>query len=142
FLSRPSAKSIDFSWDRMLDKNYNPGWILASAWSKSAAGVMAADNPDESCGMVSQPLYRFAVIQSAQFDRVLRLTVTTYDISALLQYLVHLASWYLSINGTPSIHRVIRAIMHAGLSAIGCFDSADKIVRSTSTNYSASPRRD
>jgi arginyl-tRNA synthetase len=124
FLNRPAAKSIDLSWDRMLDETQNPGWLLSRAWSQACTMAQTRDGDIRGPADVLDPPYRFAVIQSERFRRLLHLTVSNRDVSILMHYLIHLAQWYVATPAGPPLHRVMRTVLESGLCALGCLPRA------------------
>jgi arginyl-tRNA synthetase len=119
FLNRPPAKPIEFDLDRLMERQSNPGRILADAWHR------AQDHWAQGCAPLPEDAgYRFAVLQSQNFYRMLQAAISSLDVTPMIRYLTHLASWYVA---TPSVstsaHRVVRTALQTGLAAIGIIPS-------------------
>jgi arginyl-tRNA synthetase len=114
-LSRPALKSLEFSRERFGDERHNPGWTLAKAWAKAHAGCPGdAVDPDPT-----DADYRFAVLHSQGFPRVLHMAAATRDVTMLTRYLLHIAEWHVAQPRAPRVDRVMRTLLRTGLCSLG-----------------------
>jgi arginyl-tRNA synthetase len=114
FLPYPVTPAIDFDTDKLLSEKESLGWDLVRARARHGtrreqAGRTPARDPD----------YRFAVVQSEIYRRHLRLAVERYDVSAIAQYLRHLARWYLEDERSNHVERVVHTLLDRGARGLG-----------------------
>jgi arginyl-tRNA synthetase len=114
FLPYPVTPAIDFDVDKLLSEKESLGWDLVRARSRrgnrpAQGGHTPAQDAD----------YRFAVVQSEIYRRHLRLAVERYDVSAIAQYLRHLARWYLEGEHSSHVERVVHTLLDRGARGLG-----------------------
>jgi arginyl-tRNA synthetase len=118
FLSRISNKPIEFSWDLFCDERHNPAWLVAKGWSRANRNELQSANPNPS-----DTSYRFAILQSQRFRPVLLHAASTFDMSHVMRYLVHLCEWYVITKSSLPLERAMRTTIHAALSSLGLLGS-------------------
>jgi hypothetical protein len=127
FLAREAAKPIEFSWPRFTDDRHNPAWRVATAWGRAWHGAEGTPDPDPS-----DPDYRFTVIQSQMFRRLLYRAVLARDVPILLRYMIQLADSYLPTNANARVDRVMRTALRQALSSLGLLSRTEGLSASSS----------
>lgn len=101
--------------DGFVDVERNTGWRIASAWARAwdPANDGAPDPAPEDAD------YRHLVLQSQVHRRNLAVALDGLDLLKYVRYVGHLSEWYLAEQRSPRVGRVMRAILTAGLDALG-----------------------
>lgn len=98
-----------------LDPERNTGWRIALAWAKAwEPANEGAPDPDPA-----DADYRHLVLQAQLHRRNLAVALAGLDLLKYVRYLGHLSEWYLAAERPPRVGRVMRAILTAGLDALG-----------------------
>ena len=119
YLSRKPPKTIEFSWEQFTDPEHNPGWELASAWSRARKRGSTDLGPDPD---PKDADYRYAVLRSQCLRLSVAQSAADYDLLPTMSFLTHLASWYNGTNSNPRVDRVVRTALEVGLAAVGLVD--------------------
>jgi arginyl-tRNA synthetase len=114
FLGTPVSKDLAFSWARLVDREANPGWKIATAWCLASA----ADGPGTP-GSPADPAYRLAVLQGEAFAQALDQTVTKFDPIYLHRFIAQLAENCQPSSSVTPTARAVRTLLRAGLSGLG-----------------------
>jgi arginyl-tRNA synthetase len=118
FLLHTATKRVDFEPEKLLAEDNAFGWDLARARSREGNGAAAPERPE------LDPEYRFAVVQSETYGRLLGRVAASLEVAPLARYASHLARWRLEAERGPHVRRVLdstldRAARGLGLEAIG-----------------------
>jgi arginyl-tRNA synthetase len=114
-LGRPAGKRLTIDPARLLDADANAGWAMARAWAHATDPRRDGDpDPDPA-----DRDYRFLLVQSQIHRQLLRLALERLDALALMRFYAHLSGWYLDAAPTPRLARAMRAVLGAGLEALG-----------------------
>ena len=113
FLLHPSTKQVNFEPEGLLVDGKSLGWDLARARARNGA---EGPTPDD---LAADPDYRFAVVQSQMYRRLLRLTAQRLDPIPLAKYVNHLSRWYLEEDRAPDVQRAIHATLDDSMRGLG-----------------------
>jgi arginyl-tRNA synthetase len=114
FLAYPVTPRIEFDMGKLLCSGESLGWDLVCARSVGGvAGVLRGD------GLIGDPDYRFAVVQSELYRRHLRQAVERFDVVGLALYLRHLARWYLERPRSGHVERVVHTLLDRSAKGLG-----------------------
>jgi arginyl-tRNA synthetase len=115
FLAIPPGKKLSFSLAQMLDNQINVGWALARAWA--TAWDPAYDGiPDPQ---VEDPDYRFLVVRSQAYRRLVLRSLYEVEPTYLARYLLHLSRWFCTVEPSPATARAMRTVLAEGSAALG-----------------------
>jgi arginyl-tRNA synthetase len=117
-LDRPMAKPLVVDPARLLETRTSAGWRLAQAWAR--AWDPANDGPPDPAP--EDPGYRYLVMRTQFYRRLLADTVERNDVFTLLRYLAHVAAWYLGGRHHPRVGRAMRSTLDTGLTALGLIE--------------------
>jgi arginyl-tRNA synthetase len=115
FLGRPLKQRVTIDLDELLNARRSVGFSMARAWAH-AWDERHDGAPDPDPG---DPAYRFLLVQSQRHRRLLVKCLETLDLLALVRFHHHLSRWYASIDASPRTARAMRAVLGAGLDALG-----------------------
>lgn len=104
FLLQPTGKAVDFDPANFLEDGKSLGWDLARA----RAHVCRTEADDDP---VSDPDFRFAVVQSELFRCHLRGAIGKLDVTPIAQHASHLARWYVTDTRSPDVERVMQVAL-------------------------------
>lgn len=133
-LNRPLNKTMVINAEKMLDPKASAGMLIARAWSK--AWQPSSDGAPQPA--VDENAYRFAVMHCQFQPDVLDRELRSYDMVALLRSVTRMAKWYVETDCSPSVDRVMRALLVRGLRSLGvqsvpvAFEGEDRAERFTS----------
>ena len=114
FLSDPvGVRPIEFSWSALTDRRRNPGLVWAESWMRSLRGGSRADSDPQNRD------YRFVVLQSQMFPRLLRRAAVNLDLASLCRYATHLTSWHLNTRAISAVDRIMSTTLEQVLGAVG-----------------------
>jgi arginyl-tRNA synthetase len=114
FLLQPTTKQVAFEPEKLLraDKG-SLGWDLALAEAhRPAAPPLGGD-------AVTDPDYRFAVVQSEMYRRHLGAVVEDFDTLPLARFLSHFGRWYREAERPPEVARVLDTVLAEGRAGLG-----------------------
>lgn len=120
FLLHGATKRVDFSPERLLDEGKALGWDLARARARN--GELAStrrEGGQQQARAELDPEYRFAVVQSETYGRLLGKVAESLDVSPLARYASHLARWQLEAAPAPHTARVVRSTLDAAAHGLG-----------------------
>ena len=114
FLPAAVTPRMEFEPERLLRDGESLGWDLVRARARRRAGPrQSADEP------AGDPAYRFAVVQSELYRRLLRQTVQRFDLRPLALYLKHLALWRLESDHGEHVERVVQTLLDRSARGLG-----------------------
>jgi arginyl-tRNA synthetase len=115
FLGRPLRQRVQIDMGELLRSRRNVGWSMAQACARAwDARHDGAPDPDPA-----DPDYRFVLVQSQRHRRLLVKCLEDVDLLALARFHHHLSRWYLRSDPSPRTARAMRAVLGAGLDALG-----------------------
>lgn len=114
FLLHPPTKRVNFEPEKLLVDDKSLGWDMVRARARNGAG----DHPANG-DLAEDPDYRFAVVQSEMYRRLLTLATERLDVIPLARYTSHLARWYLEHDRSPEVQRVIGAALDDSARGLG-----------------------
>jgi arginyl-tRNA synthetase len=125
FLLHTATKRVDFEPEKLLADDNAFGWDLARARSRDETAVTRdMGGKAQSREPELDPEYRFAVVQSETYGRLLGRVAASLEVAPLARYASHLARWRLEAERGPHVRRVLdstldRAARGLGLEAVG-----------------------
>jgi arginyl-tRNA synthetase len=110
FLSRRIGKDLNFSWNQVLSASDNPGWDIASAWSRlNRVYPSPAGNADAA---------RAIFFRAFDLQRVLNHAASELDLSTAVKFVQRFAQTIpAELDARPLA--LARTIMERGLGALG-----------------------
>lgn len=116
YLAKKPSKTIEFSWENFISPSQNVGWDLAAAWSRASlkgtwSGASDPDPEDAS--------YRYAILRSQCLRQSVMQSALSYDVLPAMNYLSHLAAWYLGAEPKARLDRVMHTVFCEGLASLG-----------------------
>lgn len=117
FLLHGATKRVDFAPEKLLDPGKALGWDLVRARARN--GELASTR-----GTELDPAYRFAVVQSETYGRLLGKVTETLDVSPLARYASHLARWQGEAERPPAVQRIVRSTLDAAARGLGLEEAA------------------
>jgi arginyl-tRNA synthetase len=122
FLTRPPTAAIDFTPARLLTPHGGLGQLLLMARNRSNPAASPPGEPrSERC---DDPMYRFAIVQSAVLPRQLRRLVDGYDVVTFARYVHNLAGWQAKAERELGGASVATAVLDRGAHILGLTGSA------------------
>lgn len=113
FLLHPPTKRVNFEPERLLVDDKSLGWDMVRARARGGGAAAASGDPAED------PDYRFAVVQSEMYRRLLGLATERLNPIPLARYTSHLARWYLEEERGPEVRRAIEAAIDDSARGLG-----------------------
>ncbi len=113
FISRKIRKPVAFSWDQIYDRKQNPGWLFATAWCRALA------EPAGGGPAAGGDLWRWVVLRAQEYQRTLRETAESLDVSRLARYLTMICDTYLEAPPDAAASRAVRPLLAEGLGSLG-----------------------
>jgi len=125
FLLHGATKRVDFAPEKLLDAGKALGWDMARARARN--GELAPTRHgggQQQARAALDPEYRFAVVQSETYGRLLGRVAATLDVSPLARYASHLARWQGETERPPQVQRVVRSTLDAAARGLGLEEAA------------------
>lgn len=119
FLLHGATKRVDFAPEKLLGPGKALGWDLVRARARNGDGELASTRAGEL-----DPAYRFAVVQSETYGRLLGKVTETLDVSPLARYASHLARWQGEAERPPGAQRIVRSTLDAAARGLGLEEAA------------------
>jgi len=113
FLLHTATKRVDFEPEKLLAEDKALGWDLVRARSRDGNGAAPASEPQ------LDPDYRFAVVQSETYGRLLGRVTESLEVAPLARYASHLARWQLEEERAPHVQRVVQSTLDRTARGIG-----------------------
>jgi arginyl-tRNA synthetase len=127
FLCEPLSKPVTYSWEKLVDRRANHGWLIARAWC--AANSAEGGEADEGPRSASQSAYRVAVVQAHGLPRALSHVIRTATPESLVRYLLHFCERYLAdaaTAATPRLRGVALTVLNTTLESLGFSTNVDR----------------
>jgi arginyl-tRNA synthetase len=111
FLHIQAAADVDFDPDQLLSEQDSLGWDLVRA--RARRGTAQSHRP------TADPAYRYAVVQSELYRRYLRIAVQRRDVWPLAHYLKRLARWYVEVEPSQHVERLVHTLLDRSARGLG-----------------------
>ncbi len=124
FLLHTATKRVDFSPEKLLHDDKALGWDLVRARSRDGASVTrhigGKAKPGGETGQPHlDPDYRFAVVQSETFGRLLGRVPESLDVAPLARYASHLSRWQNEEERSPHVSRIVHSTLDRTACSLG-----------------------
>ena len=110
FLFARTARPLEYSWDRLVDAERNPGWLVARALCEAGTEVVPA--------VPERPAYRRAVMLAEALPLKLAKAVERLDLGPLTSHAAKTAEFICQTND-PSARGTARAALRMAIRCLG-----------------------
>lgn len=114
FLLHSATKRVDFEPEKLIADEAALGWDLTRARARNGDGA-----PAPSAEPARDPEYRFAVLQSETYGRLLGKVAKDLEVAPLARYASHLARWQGERERDPAVERVTQATLDRAARGLG-----------------------
>lgn len=114
FLLHSATKRVDFEPEKLIAPEKALGWDLTRARARNGDGA-----PAPSAEPARDPEYRFAVLQSETYGRLLGKVAKDLKVAPLARYASHLAQWQNERQRDPAVERVTQATLDRAARGLG-----------------------
>jgi arginyl-tRNA synthetase len=114
FLLHSATKRVDFEPEKLIADEGALGWDLTRARARNGDGAPAPSAEPER-----DPEYRFAVLQSETYGRLLGKVAKDLKVAPLARYASHLARWQGERERDPAVERVTQATLDRAARGLG-----------------------
>jgi arginyl-tRNA synthetase len=114
FLLHSATKRVDFEPEKLIADEGALGWELTRARARDGDRA-----PAPSAEPTRDPEYRFAVLQSETYGRLLGKVARDLEVAPLARYASHLARWQGERERDPAVERVTQATLDRAARGLG-----------------------
>jgi arginyl-tRNA synthetase len=114
FLLHSATKRVEFEPEKLIADESALGWDLTRARARNGDGAPAPSAEPER-----DPEYRFAVLQSETYGRLLGKVAKDLEVAPLARYASHLARWQNERKRDPAVERVAQATLDRAARGLG-----------------------
>lgn len=114
-LNAPPTKTLDWKARSLMDPAFNPGWIVAEAWSRSSGA-----GPSSTDDIALTPELRLLLFQAMELSVALERVIADRDPRHGSRFLVRFSKMYLRLRSTSDhVHGMARSILETALKGLG-----------------------
>ncbi len=125
FLSRSTAKSVEFDWESITNPKRNPAWAVAEAWCRCrhfSETLVDERQLREASLPLAKPMgmrERIAAMQFLSLRQILENSGGAYVGAEIMKFTIALSRWYMEQVPSTDLNAIVCGVLRTSLASVG-----------------------